>query len=632
MVLIGYVKVVSEGSNTEIHFQLGSPKEHTNNYNLCILIFVVQCKLSHMEKSEAFGKFKEFKAYVENQSGSRLKVLRTDRGGEYTLMFLTFFYKDHGIKHQLTASYTPQQNGVSERKNRTIVEMARSMLTNKNLSKTFWAEAVCCVVYILNSERTKGYKLFNPVTSVVISSRDVVLSEDESWDSTKTEKTKSILDIDDDPLSANNDDPDVLPSPETNSVSSISPRRNPTRTRIQHTRLQDYIVAANNVVLEEDVVNFALFAGCDPLTFDEASRDDGWIQAMDAEIQAIEKNNTWKLTSLPKGKKSIGVKWVYKSKYNKDNQVDKLKARLVVKGYKQKLGVDYDEVFAPVARMETIRMVIAMAAQMKWSIFQMDVKSAFLNGVLKEEVYVDQPTGYVKKGNNSNMLDEFNKEMTNRFEMTDTRFMSFFLGLEVMQTTEGIFLSQKKYVGDIFKKFKMKFYNPIKTPVETRLHLNKVGKGELVNAAEYRSLVGSLRYLTHTRPDIVFGVGLISQFMETPSEDHLQAAKRIMRHLKGDVEDRKSTSDFVFHIGSSVVYWSSKKQQVVALSTTEAEYMAATSCASQVVWLRRLLNELHQQQYSPTTIYCDNRSAIALTKNPVFHGRSKHIDIKFHYI
>lgn len=209
------------------------------------------------QKSEAFDKFKEFKAYVENQSGHRLTVLRSDRGGEYVSNAFSEFCKTHGIKHQLTASYTPQQNGVSERKNRTIVEMARSMITNKNFPKVFWAEAVYCAVYILNrcptksvlnmtpeeawsgykpdvtslrivgcvayahvpdekrqklddkgekciflgySDRTKGYKLFNPTTNVVIISRDVTFSEDECWDWTNSEKTKFRLDLDNDSL------------------------------------------------------------------------------------------------------------------------------------------------------------------------------------------------------------------------------------------------------------------------------------------------------------------------------------------------------------------------------------------------------------------------------------------------
>lgn len=142
--------------------------------------------------------------------------------------------------------------------------------------------------------------------------------------------------------------------------------RTSSRTRVLPARLQDFVLTTDNDVSDEELVNFALFADCDPLIFAEAVQDDRWVRAMDEEIHSIEKNNTWEVTSLPKGKKPIGVKWVYKTKYKPDGQVDRLKARLVVKGYKQKPGIDYYEVFAPVARLDTIRLVIALAAQKQW--------------------------------------------------------------------------------------------------------------------------------------------------------------------------------------------------------------------------------------------------------------------------
>jgi len=229
---------------------------------------------------------------------------------------------------------------------------------------------------------------------------------------------------------------------------------------------------------------------------------------------------------------------------------------------------------------------------------------------------------------------------------------------EVSQTNKRIFILQNKYATDILKKFKMESCKPVLTPVEERLKLERESGGELVNSTNFRRLVGSLRYLIATRPDIVYGVGLISRFMDSPRQSHWQAAKRILRYVKGTInegilysssnnlelvgytdsdwagetETRKSTSGFAFYLGTGVFSWSSKKQQVVALSTTEAEYIAATNCATHAVWLRRVLNELQHHQDHPTTIFCDNKSTIALTKNPVFHGRSKHIDIKHHYI
>ncbi|RYR09971.1 hypothetical protein Ahy_B05g078415 isoform B [Arachis hypogaea] len=248
--------------------------------------------------------------------------------------------------------------------------------------------------------------------------------------------------------------------------------------------------------------------------------------------------------------------------------------------------------------------------------------------------------------------------MIKHFKMTDMGLMSYFLGIEVVQRDDGIFISQKKYANDILKKFQMEHSKPVSTPVEEKFKLLREDKGRTVNPTYYKSLIGSLRYLTATRPDIVFGVGLLSRFIEEPCTNHLQAAKRILRYIKGtlndgiyyentnevnlvgytdsdwagDIETRKSTSGFVFHLGSGAISWSSKKQPVVALSTAEAEYIAAASCATQAVWLRRILEELNEKQSTPTTIFCDNKSAIALCKNPVFHGRSKHIDIRVHKI
>ena len=151
-------------------------------------------------------------------------------------------------------------------------------------------------------------------------------------------------------------------------------------------------------IIGESLVNFCLFAYFDPISYEETTSDEKWIQVMNEEIQSIEKNNTWELTSLPVGKKPIGVKWVYKTKYKPDGNIDRFKARLVAKSYKHKPSIDYSEVFAPVARLDTVRTIIALVAQKRWKIHQMDVKLTFLNGVLEKEAFVEQPLGYIKKG------------------------------------------------------------------------------------------------------------------------------------------------------------------------------------------------------------------------------------------
>ncbi|WOG95118.1 hypothetical protein DCAR_0314420 [Daucus carota subsp. sativus] len=748
------------------------------------------------EKSEALDKFKEFKALAEKQSGHYLKVLRSDRGGEYTSNLFRSFCRAHGINHQLTTAYTPQQNGVAERKNRTILDMARSMVKAKHLPRTFWAEAVLCAVYLLNrcptksvrnktpneawsgskpsvghlrifgciayahvpeqkrkklddkgdkciftgyDKRSKAYRLYNPLTKKLIISRDVEFDESDYWRWSEEERKVAGLFFNDDDDDGNEDpniegdeDDDQTPpqSPNQQTPASTPSDSSGSRSSGGATRkmrsLDDIYEATSPVQTTFDYSLFCLMAECDPVTFEEASEESKWNKAMDEEIGAIKKNDTWELTDLPEGHKAIGVKWVYKTKTNQDGEVEKYKARLVAKGYKQRYGIDYDEVFAPVARVDTIRLLTAIAAQNQWKIFQMDVKSAFLNGYLEEEVYIEQPPGYVQKGkedkvyrlkkalyglkqaprawntrvdeyfqkngfvkspyehalytktnsggdimivclyvddmiftgNNPGMFDDFKKVMTNEFEMTDIGQMSYFLGVEVKQSKDGIFMCQKKYAEQILKKFRMEECKSVSTPAEASIKLRIDSTRESVNPTLFKSLVGSLRYLTFTRPDIMYAVGLVSRYMEKPKQDHFMAAKRILRYIKGtlnyglfythsqnsklvgysdsdyggDLDDGKSTSGYAFHIGSAIFSWSSKKQQTVALSTCEAEYIAAAACACQAMWLGYILGELNLAKEDPVTIYVDNKSAISLAKNPVSHSRSKHINIKYHFL
>ena len=405
------------------------------------------------QKSEAFGVFKTFKALVEKQSGRELKALRSDQGGEYMSGEFEAFLKDNGIKHQLTVSYSPQQNGVAERKNRIIMELVRSMLKTKGLPHHFWAEAAASACYVLNrastkavqgktpeeawsghkpgvshfrifgslcyshipkekrgklddksekcifvgySENPKAYRVFNPVSKKLTISRDVIFDEQAAWDWKNGNESSTITYdntlLEEETNTVPEDVPEDVPpqvSPTSASSSESAPRK---------TRGLDEIYGRTRRILEEEFSDFALFMENDPVTFEEAVKEEKWREAMKQEMDAIERNKTWELIDLPPGKKSIGVKWLFKTKHDADGKIQKHKARFVVKGYKQKAGVDYQEVFAPVARLETIRLVLALAAQNNWIVHQMDVKSAFLNGVLKEEVYIDQPPGFIKKG------------------------------------------------------------------------------------------------------------------------------------------------------------------------------------------------------------------------------------------
>ncbi|KAL4028969.1 hypothetical protein IC575_012188 [Cucumis melo] len=249
------------------------------------------------------------------------------------------------------------------------------------------------------SENSKAYRLYNPVSRKIIISRDVIFSEDESWnwnDDVDEAKSPFHVNIDENEVAQELEQVEIQAMESSSSSTSsstsndeISPRRMRSIQEIYNT---------TNRINDDHFANFALFAGVDPVTFDEAIQDEKWKIAMDQEIDAIRRNETWELMELPTNKQALGVKWVYRTKLKSDGNVEKYKARLVVKGYKQEYGVDYEEIFAPVTRIETIRLILSLAAQNGWKVYQMDVKSAFLNGHLKEEIFVAQPLGYVQRG------------------------------------------------------------------------------------------------------------------------------------------------------------------------------------------------------------------------------------------
>eukprot|EP00253_Pinus_taeda_P024462 PITA_24462 len=271
---------------------------------------------------------------------------------------------------------------------------------------------------------------------------------------------------------------------------------------------------------------------------------------------------------------------------------------------------------------------------MGWKIHQMDVKTAFLNGFIQEEVYIEQPQGFEVHGKESHVCRlkkalyglkqaprawcrETHRALQERscdgVEMKDIGLMHYFLGLEVWQEEGHFFLGQGKYIVDILSRFHMEDCRPMSTPMITNWKKLHASDSELVDPTLYRQLIGSLMYLVNTRPDICFAVNTMSQFMCCASE-------------------RKSTSGCCFGLGSAVVSWFSRKQQSVALGSAEADYMAASVASCEAIWLRKMLFGLFGQPLRPLVIYCDNQSCIKLTENPVFHDRLKHIGIRYHFI
>ncbi|GJR12009.1 putative ribonuclease H-like domain-containing protein [Tanacetum coccineum] len=333
-----------------------------------------------------------------------------------------------------------------------------------------------------------------------------------------------------------------------------------------------------------------------------ALKDPSWIEAMQEELLQFKLQEVWTLVDLPNRKRAIGIKWVFRNKKNERGIMIRNKARLVAQGYTQEEGIDYDEVFAPVTRIEAIRLFLAYASFKDFVVYQMDVKSVFLYGNIQEEVYVCQPPGfedpdfldivykvekhyidYIKlleyKGDNllvqvyvddiifgsikKELCNAFEKLIHEKFHMSSMGELTFFLGLQVQQKKDGIFISQDKYVGEILKKFGFTEVKTTSTPIETQKLFLKDENGEEVDVHMYRSMIGSLMYLTSSRPDIMFAVCTCARYQVNPKVSHLHVVKRIFR----------------------LISWQCKKQTVVANFTIEAECVAASSCCGQVLWI-----------------------------------------------
>lgn len=529
-------------------------------------------------------------------------------------------------------------------------------------------------VFIGYEQGSKAWRFYDPVTRRAIVSRDVVFDEHTSWDWNTVENVDTqegyteffIEHFEEEvPSSGSNQehggaDPStpsllpvfVSPAPDTGEYLDLNNDVTP-RYRTVDNIISDGAppgFAGRNLAGE-----LHLQIGEEPGTFEEAEQHQEWRRAMMEETSSIEENKTSSLTTLPPGHRAIGLKWVYKVKKDSSGEIVKHKARLVAKGYVQQPGVDYDDAFAPVARIESIRLLLALAAHEGWQVHHMDVKSAFLNGELVEEVYVRQPPGFIVDcqeekvlcldkalyglrqaprtwnskldrtlsalgfrhsafehfvyargqglshllvgvyvddlvitGNNASEIEKFKSEMKASFKMSDLGLLCFYLGIEVEQSSDGSKLSQAVYARKILDRAGMTGCN---TPMEHKLKLSKHSTSPPVDATEYRGIVGCLRYLVHTRPDISYAVGYVSRFMEKPTNEHLAAVKRILRYiagtvdygchymrsgahsellgysdsdLAGDIDTGKSTTGVLFFLGTCAVSWQSQKQKVVA--------------------------------------------------------------------
>ncbi|GJS73432.1 retrovirus-related pol polyprotein from transposon TNT 1-94 [Tanacetum coccineum] len=672
-------------------------------------------------KTEAFEEFEIFSKMIQNKLGCSIVSIRTDHGREFDNEVQFGKYCDlNGISHNFSAPRTPQSNGVVERKNRTLQEMSRTMLNEQSIPQKFWCNAIDTSTYIINrvsirrilgktpyellrgrkpnlnyfrvfgskcfilntkdyltkfdpksyegvflgySQNSKAYIILNKQTMKVEESLNVTFDE--------TPPPPKTSPLEDDELVEEEAIEVSKTKPIGNDLEDISLENNQI-INIKESKshpLENVIGNLNQRTLRsqaQEKSNFFCFISTiEPKNINEALKDENWVMAMQEELNQFITNDVWELVPNPMDMTIIGTKWVYRNKLDENGVVTRNKARLVAQGYNQQEGIDYDETYAPVARLESIRILLAYACALDFKLYQMDVKSAFLNGVINEEVYVAQPPGFIdfakpnyvyklkkalyglkqapkawydrlkaflikhnysmgmvdntlftkKKDSNiiivqiyvddiifgstcQEMCDDFAKIMHDEFEMSMMGELNFFLGLQIKQLNDGIFFNQSKYIKEMLKKFGLEDSKPMKTPMSTETKLTRDEEGESVDNTKYRGMIGSLLYLTASRPDIMFSVCLCARFQEDPKTSHLEAVKRIFRYIKGtmhlglwypkgsgietivyadsdhagDYVDRKSTSGVCTFMGCCLTSWFSKKQTALAISTTEAEY------------------------------------------------------------
>lgn len=810
-------------------------------------------------KGEAFQMFREYKALVEKQHGLKIKCVRSDNGREYENRAFDDFLKFEGIRRELTTTHTPEQNGVSERKNRTLEEAARCLLLQSGLPQSFWAEALNTANYLRNrcptkklngktpfeywhgkeptahhlrdfgskvfcldktpnkgkfdrrskegllvgySEQSKAYRVWIPETRTTEVTRDVVFREEmiahdgtvgdifpqDHGDEVRVEPNNQVHELefeliprdefrverrvvqdqpDIDELDGDLefpegfrgfapdeiDDPDqeIRPAeqpatpPADRQVSP--PTRGPGRPKLVRTGGRGrprklYCVQPGEAANVAEVpVNQAVSG--------EDSAE--WLEAMAEEAIALIRNNTWKLVGRPKGQRVIGSRFVLRNKHNADGTISKRKARVVARGFAQRPGIEFHDTFAPVARLSTIRTAVAIAVQDNLKIRQLDVKTAYLNGEVEEQIFMETPAHFkdvlahivqdekidkdvrkkademLKKltdhdvvcllgkalyglkqagrawyhcidGEIMNLgatrsdadpclyfigpvedrthiiiyvddilimsrtdakIDEVRDFLNTKFEIKDLGDVRYCLGLEFERGANEMKICQTGYINEVLERFGMSECRPVSTPMEpgTKLQKEDEKSDEKAESFPYRQLVGALMYLSvGTRPDISHAVSALSQFNDRHEEQHWKAAKRVLRYLaktrdlgllysKSDdpagmfvdadwgncIVDRKSYTGYAFIMSGAAVSWESRKQPTVALSSTEAEYMALSDATKEALYMRRMLNDFGKR-LGAVPLRNDNIGAQKLVSNPMFHSRTKHIDIRHHSV
>lgn len=822
-------------------------------------------------KAETFGSYKAFEAWaLAQQLCTAIKVLRSDRGGEYLSGAFDKHLAEAGTARRLTVHDTPQLNGVAERLNRTIVERIRAFTHSSGLPKFLWGEALRHATWLKNRTATRAldgltpfqalfgrapdisrlrrwgatvwvhvgdgdklaararegrwlgfdtesraHRIYFPSSRSVAIERNIYFGaapqlegeqlaipgtehEQRAAPATPTthlHTTSNVLPPATPPdqvplpasptitqpslLSSRSSTPSPPPPPRTIVVPNLQER--PVRNRKPAPVLRDLLQGVTSAssrrsdphipvgtqlpggfgeeteeaggawsaafeALEDSewlehilVAEIAAAEAIEPCTLAEAKRRPDWPlweKAINEELATLRAAGTWRLEEPPPGANVIGSRWVFKVKKDAAGNIARYKARLVAQGFSQIGGVDYDDTYAPVAKLASSRAIIAMANRLHLILHQVDIKGAYLNGVLRDDevLYLRHPPGYTAPdagkrvlrlqkalyglkqagrrwyqtftailielgfsqcsvdqavyhksdaathelvviavhvddctiaASEQKLVDEFKTRLSKHVEVTDLGELHWMLGIEVKRNHEAgtIHLSQHSYIDSILHRFNFTDLKPLSMPMDVQAKLTSeqapstAAEFAAMRNIPYREAVGALNWAAlATRPDISFAVSSVARFASNPGPAHWEAVKRIFRYLAGTrdlwlsygeakrtlvgytdadgsmSEDRRAISGYAFLIDGGAVSWSSKRQEIVSLSTTESEYVAATHGVKEALWLRSLLSEVFGSFKDATVLLCDNQSAIALARDHQYHARTKHIDVRYHFI
>ncbi|KAH9750713.1 retrovirus-related pol polyprotein from transposon RE2 [Citrus sinensis] len=637
-----------------------------DDYSRCTWLYLMR------HKYETQIHLKNFFAMIKTQFQCSIKKIRSDNGLEFISM--SHFFNEHGILHQRTCVATPQQNGVAERKHRHILEVARALRFQAYLPLKVWGKCVLTATYLINRLPTpllfgktphevllkskpsydhlrvfgclcyaqnlspkkhkfapraikgifigypfaqRGYRIYDLEKHVVFTNRDVTFQErifpfqekqlqqnqpsivlpipiNEVINETSNEANAQPPPSDQENLQLSTLDQQNQPPPSGLDIDTL---RRSTRTHQPPSYLQDYhcslvthsnllphrpfpiisksktisyplhnFISYNTLSSKHFAFTVAISTEIEPTSYAQEIRHPKWREAMAAEIQALNKNKTWTLTQLPPGKVPIDCKWVYKIKFRSDGSVERYKARLVAKGFTQKEGLDYHETFSPVAKLTTVRCVLAVAAIKNWPLYQLDVHNAFLHGDLHEEVYMKPPPGFCQQGKH--------------------------LVCRLQKSLYGLKQASRNW----FEKF-----------------------SSVLRLAGFKQSHCDYSLFTST---IGSSITVVLVYVDDI----------IITDWGGCLTTRRSVTGYCVFLGESPISWKSKKQATVARSTAEAEYRAMASATCELIWLKSLLHDLGVSHPQPMQLYCDNKAALHIAANPVFHERTKHIELDCHFV